>query len=74
MSKDPVCGTTLEPSQAAAQSEFEGETYYFCRTDCEQQFRAHPQQYAATKQVSPGVPCCGFGMGMVRRTTQRGVA
>ncbi|WP_367079317.1 YHS domain-containing protein, partial [Luteitalea sp.] len=28
--KDPVCGMTVEPAKAAATSEYQGQTYYFC--------------------------------------------
>ncbi len=72
MSKDPVCGMTVEPSQAAGYSEFEGTPYYFCSTACAKQFEASPQRFAMPRQQAAAVPCCGFGM--VRRTTQRGAA
>jgi Cu+-exporting ATPase len=39
---DPVCGMTVEPAKAAGQSEFGGETYYFCSPMCKQKFDADP--------------------------------
>ncbi|MBN2241476.1 MAG: heavy metal translocating P-type ATPase [Acidobacteria bacterium] len=49
--KDPVCGMTFEPSQAAAQTEFQGRTYYFCSTGCLEKFRRNPAAGPA-----PGAP------------------
>lgn len=72
MSKDPVCGMAVEPSQAAGSSQFEGTTYSFCCAECQRRFDAEPRQFAAPKPQRARIPCCGFGM--VRPTTQRGVA
>jgi len=47
MAKDPVCGMEINPEQAAARSDYQGQTYYFCSADCKQTFDATPQQYAA---------------------------
>jgi YHS domain-containing protein len=35
---DPVCGLQINPLYAAAQSEFDGRTYFFCREDCLKKF------------------------------------
>ena len=43
--KDPVCGMTVGPTKAAAASEYEGQTYYFCSTACKAKFDANPGQY-----------------------------
>jgi len=72
MSKDPVCGMTVGASQASGQSEFEGENYYFCCAECQRKFEADPAQFAAAKPQR--IPCCGFGCGVVRHTSQRGFA
>ena len=42
---DPVCGMEVSPEQAAATSEYEGQTYYFCSPGCKRTFDANPQQY-----------------------------
>jgi YHS domain-containing protein len=47
MVKDPVCGMEINPEQAAARSDYQGQTYYFCSADCKRTFDANPQQYAA---------------------------
>jgi YHS domain-containing protein len=46
MVKDPVCGKMIDPTQAAAQSDYDGQTYYFCCTACKERFDRNPQQYA----------------------------
>ena len=46
MYKDPVCGMQVDPRTAAAQSTYNGKTYYFCSEACRQQFDKNPAQYA----------------------------
>lgn len=43
--KDPVCGMDVDPQQAAATEEHEGQTFYFCSHDCHQKFVADPHTY-----------------------------
>ncbi len=45
--KDPVCGMTVDPSRAAASTEYDGRTYYFCCHHCLEKFRQDPQRYLA---------------------------
>lgn len=45
--KDPVCGMTLEPKQAAAKTEYQGKTYYFCSPGCRAAFERNPAKYTA---------------------------
>lgn len=45
MVKDVVCGMDVDPRSAAGQSEYQGQTYYFCSDSCKQQFDQNPQQY-----------------------------
>ena len=42
---DPVCGMQVDPAKAAAQSEYNGKTYYFCAAICKTKFDANPSQY-----------------------------
>jgi len=51
MMKDPVCGMTVKPEQAAGQSQHNGQTYYFCSAGCKQKFEQNPQQ--VTSQPKP---------------------
>jgi Cu+-exporting ATPase len=45
MAVDPVCKMTVEPARAAAQSNYRGQTYYFCAVSCKQQFDKEPEKY-----------------------------
>ena len=45
MERDPVCGMTVDPAKAAARSEHEGKTYWFCAVGCQKRFEANPAQY-----------------------------
>ena len=42
---DPVCGMTVNPEAAAGSYEYNGETYYFCSSQCLQKFREDPQRF-----------------------------
>ncbi|HEU5349009.1 MAG TPA: YHS domain-containing protein [Ktedonobacterales bacterium] len=42
---DPVCGMQVDPAMAAATSEYQGQTYYFCSQGCKRQFDKDPQSY-----------------------------
>jgi Cu+-exporting ATPase len=45
MAIDPVCGMTVEPTEAAARSEHEGQTYYFCSVHCRRSFDEDPAAF-----------------------------
>ena len=47
MEKDPVCGMQVEPAKAAATSQYQGKSIYFCSQACKQKFDANPASYAA---------------------------
>ena len=44
---DPVCGMKVDDQKAAAQSAYEGKTYYFCSPGCKRKFDANPRQYVS---------------------------
>ena len=44
---DPVCGMSVEPDDAAAESEYQGQTYYFCCKDCKRMFDEDPTNYVS---------------------------
>ncbi|MDQ3685815.1 MAG: heavy metal translocating P-type ATPase [Acidobacteriota bacterium] len=52
--KDPVCGMEVDPAKAAGQSEYEGQTCYFCSTACQNKFDVAPAKYASTNTVDRG--------------------
>ena len=45
--KDPVCGMTIEESDAAATAEYANRRYYFCSTVCKEQFERAPERYTS---------------------------
>jgi Cu+-exporting ATPase len=45
MERDVVCGMQVDPAKAAATSEYNGKTYYFCAKVCKTKFDAEPQKY-----------------------------
>lgn len=57
--KDLVCGMDVDPATAAARSEYQGQTYYFCSVECKETFDLDPAQYvgAATDGPESG-GCC----------------
>jgi Cu+-exporting ATPase len=48
VSKDPVCGMTVDPSRAKHTFEHEGKSVYFCSAGCLAKFRADPARYTQT--------------------------
>ncbi len=56
--KDPVCGMDIEAESAAAQTEHNGKTYFFCGAKCKEKFDANPEQYEGKSPKSGGC-CCG---------------
>jgi Cu+-exporting ATPase len=45
MERDVVCGMQVDPAKAAATSEYNGKTYYFCAKVCKTKFDANPSAY-----------------------------
>jgi Cu+-exporting ATPase len=43
--KDPVCGMDVDTANAAGQTDYEGQTYYFCSQPCKRQFDENPQRF-----------------------------
>jgi Cu+-exporting ATPase len=50
---DPVCGMKVNPSDAAGNHRYQGETYYFCGVGCAAKFRANPDRYLKPKNPTP---------------------
>jgi YHS domain-containing protein len=48
MVEDPVCGMQLMPEDAVAETEFGGQTYYFCSEECHEEFESDPERYATS--------------------------
>jgi YHS domain-containing protein len=45
MTSCPVCGMKVDKKNAAAQTTYEGKTYYFCSKECQDTFTANPEKY-----------------------------
>ncbi len=56
MAKDPVCGMMVDPETAAAKTEHEGQTCYFCKPA----FEENPEKYS---MAAPGQ---GTGLGLAQ--------
>ncbi|MCP9496918.1 MAG: YHS domain-containing protein [Pyrinomonadaceae bacterium MAG19_C2-C3] len=44
---DPVCGMQVDEQYAAATSEHQGQTCYFCSQGCKERYDGNPAQYAS---------------------------
>ncbi|HXN18771.1 MAG TPA: heavy metal translocating P-type ATPase [Candidatus Binatus sp.] len=51
--KDPVCGMTVDPERAAAQTLHDGRTFYFCCQSCATKFAASPEKYLSAASSTP---------------------
>ena len=53
--KDPVCGMTINPMDAVAESDYKGQTFYFCSVADKQTFDRNPERYTqpATRAPAP---------------------
>ena len=45
VTKDPVCGMTVDPKSAAAKRVYGGRTFYFCAKGCAEAFDGDPKKY-----------------------------
>ena len=43
--RDPVCGMEINPQHAAATTAYQGQTFYFCRVECQEHFDRSPELY-----------------------------
>jgi len=56
---DPVCGMAVDKSLAADTLDFEGQTYYFCSSNCKEKFVASPMRYLQAPAAKSKGGCCG---------------
>src|SRR3989442_13943959 len=64
--KDPVCGMTVDPRNAAGSYEYKLQTYFFCSPGCREQFKADPERFLNHEPANP--------IGIQRGTKQQPVA
>lgn len=46
--KDPVCGMSVDPASAKYQSDYVGNTYFFCSDTCRSKFERDPRAFVAS--------------------------
>src|SRR5215467_6374768 len=52
MERDPVCGMSVDPANAAAKIERAGKTFFFCAMGCAARFEKEPKKYLADGRVT----------------------
>ena len=61
MERDVVCGMQVDPARAAATSDYNGKTYYFCGKGCLDRFAADPDAFLRpvrpVEEAVPGATC-----------------
>ena len=56
MAKDPVCGMEVEEQNAAATSQYNNQTYYFCCMHCKESFDKDPEKYLQEREADSQQP------------------
>jgi YHS domain-containing protein len=51
MAVDPVCGMQVNEEEAAAHTDYQGDTYYFCSEWCQEEFAKDPEKYVPPGKV-----------------------
>lgn len=52
MVTDPVCGMRVHKLHAAAEMQYQGQTYFFCVPECLEKFKADPARFLTTAKRS----------------------
>lgn len=52
---DPVCGMTFAQADAAGESDFNGQTYFFCSRHCRERFQSDPSRFVGSRHDSRGI-------------------
>lgn len=55
ITRDPVCGMTVDPKAGKPTAEHDGHTYHFCSDGCRKKFVSNPDTYLTAKD-----PVCGM--------------
>ena len=63
VTRDPVCGMTVDPNAGKPSLDYQGRTFHFCCNGCKAKFEAAPESYLTAKD-----PTCGM---TVDRATAR---
>lgn len=49
MSKDPVCGMSVDEKKMPVSTEYKGRTYSFCSPGCRDTFTKNPEKFVGEK-------------------------
>lgn len=55
MAIDPVCGMEVDERTSKDKHTFEGTTYFFCSSDCKDEFVSAPEDYVGGEDPDEGV-------------------
>ena len=69
---DPVCGMEINPANAAGQSEYNGETVYFCSPACKEKFDAAPEKYFKPEEKKAEAKTNGTNNGLTTKQATDG--
>ena len=47
MATDPVCGMKVDDKNTQNQTQYGGQTYWFCSEECKNKFEQNPEEFAA---------------------------
>lgn len=59
MSKDPVCGMTVDPQKTSLHLTHQNQEYFFCSKHCLENFKKNPDKYLQPVKDRPSVPPSG---------------
>ena len=54
MAIDPVCGMEVDDRTTKDRATYEGHTYYFCSSDCREEFQSSPGDYLGGEERLTG--------------------
>ena len=55
LSRDPVCGMSVDEGKAAGKTGYAGQMYYFCSRGCMLDFQDDPEKYLDPSYVTTGM-------------------
>ncbi len=56
ITRDPVCGMTVDPDARKPQAKHKGHTYHFCSDRCRDKFKADPERYMSESAKPEPMP------------------
>ncbi|KAA1179519.1 heavy metal translocating P-type ATPase [Rhizobium tropici] len=56
VTRDPVCGMTIDPNAGKPSLDYQGRTFHFCCNGCRTKFEAAPESYLTAEDPTCGMP------------------